>query len=68
MGKTILLVTHSLAEAESVCDRLAIIHSGKIVKMGTLAEVRKALGGGDLASAFERAIGGANGAAPGGGC
>lgn len=68
MGKTILLVTHSLAEAASVCDRLAIIHSGKIVAVGTVAEVQQALGGGDLAAAFERAVGRANGDASGGGC
>ena len=57
LGKTVLLVTHSLAEAEEVCDRLAIMHQGRIVSMGTPAEVKEALGGGDLAAAFERAVG-----------
>jgi ABC-2 type transport system ATP-binding protein len=69
LGKTILLVTHSLAEAAAVCDRLAILDSGKIVKVGTPAEVQSALGGGgDLAAAFERAVAGVHDAAPGGGC
>jgi ABC-2 type transport system ATP-binding protein len=68
MGKTILLVTHSLAEAEAVCDRLAIIHAGKIVSVGTVAEVQQTLGGGDLAAAFERAVEGANRDAAGGEC
>ncbi|MGH7775208.1 MAG: ABC transporter ATP-binding protein [Candidatus Binatia bacterium] len=57
MGKTVLLVTHSLAEAEEVCDRVAILHQGSILSVGTLSEVKKALGAGDLAAAFERAVG-----------
>ncbi len=56
LGKTVLLVTHSLAEAEQVCDRVAILHRGQIVKVGTLDEVKRSLGGTDLANAFERAV------------
>jgi len=56
MGKTILLVTHSLAEAESVCDRIAILNEGRIVSLGSVAEVKQSLGGRDLAAAFERAV------------
>jgi len=58
-GKTVLLVTHSLPEAEHVCDRLAILHRGEIVSVGTPAEIVKACGGGDLSAAFERAVGAA---------
>jgi ABC-2 type transport system ATP-binding protein len=60
LGKTVLLVTHSLAEAEQVCDRLAIMHQGRIVAVGTVEEIKHTLGGADLASAFEHAVGGAN--------
>jgi ABC-2 type transport system ATP-binding protein len=56
LGKTVLLVTHSLVEAEEVCDRLAIIYRGKIVSVGTPEEVSGAFGGGDLAVALERAV------------
>jgi ABC-2 type transport system ATP-binding protein len=56
LGKTLLLVTHSVAEAEEVCDRVAIIDGGRIVSVGTPEEVRGAFGGGDLAAAFERAV------------
>jgi ABC-2 type transport system ATP-binding protein len=56
LGKTLLLVTHSVAEAEEVCDRVAIIDGGHIVSVGTPAEVREAFGGEDLAAAFERAV------------
>lgn len=38
-GTTILLTTHYLEEAESLSDRLAIMHRGHIVTSGTLAEV-----------------------------
>jgi len=40
-GKTILLATHNLAEAEELCGRIAIIHKARIRTMGTLGEVRK---------------------------
>ena len=59
LRKTVLLVTHSLAEAEQACDRLAILHLGQIVTVGTPEQVKQTLGGTDLASAFERAVGAA---------
>lgn len=34
-GKTVVLVTHFMDEAESLCDRLAIVDKGRIVAMGT---------------------------------
>ncbi|MCX7617846.1 ABC transporter ATP-binding protein [Tepidiforma sp.] len=39
-GATILLVTHNLAEAERVIDRLAIMNAGRIVREGTPAALR----------------------------
>jgi ABC-2 type transport system ATP-binding protein len=59
LGKTVLLVTHSLAEAEQVCDRLAILHQGQIVATGTVEELKRTRGAADLARAFENAIGAA---------
>ncbi|GDX79970.1 ABC transporter [Deltaproteobacteria bacterium] len=38
-GRTVFLSTHTLAVAAEVCDRLAIIHKGKIARMGTINEV-----------------------------
>ena len=38
-GITVLLTTHYLEEAEDLADRLAIMHEGRIVRMGTPAEV-----------------------------
>jgi ABC-type multidrug transport system ATPase subunit len=39
-GTTVLLVTHNLAEAERVIDRLAIIDGGRILREGTPASLR----------------------------
>ena len=38
-GTTIVLTTHYLDEAESLADRLAIMHRGQIVREGTVADV-----------------------------
>ena len=39
-GHTILMSTHTLDAAESLCDRIAIIAGGKIVACGTMDELR----------------------------
>jgi len=43
-GVTILLTTHILEEADR-CDRLVLLHQGKIVAEGTPAELRSRIGG-----------------------
>jgi ABC-type multidrug transport system ATPase subunit len=59
LGKTVLLVTHSLAEAEEIADRMVILHEGRIAASGTPAEIKSAFGGVDLSTAFEKAVGAA---------
>ena len=39
-GRTVLLSSHILAEAEALCDRVSIIRSGRTVDTGTLADMR----------------------------
>lgn len=39
-GQTIFLSSHILEEVEALCDRLAILRAGKLVEVGTLAEMR----------------------------
>ncbi len=39
-GRTVLLSSHILAEAETLSDRVSIIRAGKVVQSGTLAELR----------------------------
>lgn len=41
-GVTILLATHDMAEAESLCDRIAIIIRGRIAAIGTPAQITSA--------------------------
>jgi ABC-2 type transport system ATP-binding protein len=41
---TILLTTHYLDEAERLCDRVAIMHAGRIVALGTPSELRMSMG------------------------
>jgi sodium transport system ATP-binding protein len=43
-GKTILFSTHIMSEAEKLCDRIGIIHNGRILACGTLDELRLATG------------------------
>lgn len=38
-GRTVLLVSHSTADVEKLCDRVGIMVSGRLLKSGTLAEV-----------------------------
>lgn len=39
-GRTVLLSSHILAEAETLSDRVSIIRAGRVVQSGTLAELR----------------------------
>jgi ABC-2 type transport system ATP-binding protein len=39
-GRTVLLSSHILAEAETLCESVSIIRSGRTVQTGTLAELR----------------------------
>jgi ABC-2 type transport system ATP-binding protein len=45
LGTTILLSTHYMEEADRLCDRIAIIDQGKIVVIGTAAELKASVGG-----------------------
>ena len=44
-GITVFLTTHYLEEADQLCDRIAIIDHGKIIAMGTPAELKDGMGG-----------------------
>ena len=43
-GTTILLTTHYMDEADELCDRVAIMHLGKITAIGTPAELKASVG------------------------
>ena len=42
-GKTIIYTTHIMAEAETLCDRVAIIDYGELLALGTVAELKNSL-------------------------
>jgi ABC-2 type transport system ATP-binding protein len=44
-GTTILLTTHYMEEADSLCNRIAIMHLGEIAAVGTPAELKASIGG-----------------------
>ena len=39
-GRTVFLTTHTMSVAEAVCDRIAILHRGRIIATGTTAELK----------------------------
>jgi ABC-2 type transport system ATP-binding protein len=43
--KTVLLTTHYIEEAERLCDRVAIVDHGKIIKTGTPRELKQSSAG-----------------------
>jgi ABC-2 type transport system ATP-binding protein len=47
-GKTILLTTHNMEEADALCHRLAIIDHGRNIALGTPAELKASVPGGFL--------------------
>ncbi|MCP4610918.1 MAG: ABC transporter ATP-binding protein [Planctomycetes bacterium] len=49
-GSTILFTTHHLEEAEALCDRIAIMDHGKILETGSVEELAKVVGDGDIVS------------------
>ena len=55
-GKAILFSTHVMAEAELLCDRIGLLHRGRLLALGTLDDLLAATGGRSLTDAFLRAI------------
>jgi ABC-2 type transport system ATP-binding protein len=47
-GKTILLTTHNMEEADALCQRLAIIDHGRNIALGTPSELKASVPGGYL--------------------
>ena len=47
-GGTVLMSTHTLEVAETMCDRIAIVHGGKIIASGTMSELQEQTSSEDL--------------------
>jgi sodium transport system ATP-binding protein len=57
-GKTVIYSTHVMSEVEKLCDVIGIIHDGRLVTEGTLAELRQRFGETDMEEIFVAAVGG----------
>lgn len=51
-GKCILLSTHTMSEAEKLCDRLGIISEGRLLASGTIEELKELTGKTNLEDVF----------------
>lgn len=47
-GKTVLLTTHNMEEADALCQRLAIVDHGRVIALGTPADLKASIPGGFL--------------------
>lgn len=51
-GKTVLYSTHYMEEAETLCDKIIMIHNGKIIASGTSDELKRQTGTDNLRDVF----------------
>src|SRR3984893_17308646 len=56
LGKTVIFSTHIMSEVEKLCDVIGIIHDGKLLTEGTLAQLREKYGEQDLEEIFVRIV------------
>ncbi|HCQ88631.1 MAG TPA: amino acid ABC transporter ATP-binding protein [Clostridium sp.] len=57
-NKVIIFSSHSMREVEKLCDRVIIIHKGKIVEEGTIINLKEKYNNDDLEEVFLSLIGG----------
>jgi len=55
-GVTVLLSSHNMLEVEYLCDRVAIMHKGRIVEIGSPKELLEHYGARNLEEAFEKLV------------
>ncbi|MFO1449768.1 MAG: ATP-binding cassette domain-containing protein [Opitutaceae bacterium] len=56
-GKTVIYSTHIMSEVEKLCDTIGIIHGGRLLAEGSLADLRARYGETDMEEIFIKAIG-----------
>jgi len=56
-GRCVILSTHIMREAEKLCDRLILLHQGRVCAIGTLSELRRQTEQEDLEDVFLSLIG-----------
>lgn len=60
-NKAIIFSSHSMSEVEKLCDRIVMIHKGKIVEQGTVAELKGKYRNDNLEDVFVQLVGDNNG-------
>jgi sodium transport system ATP-binding protein len=55
-GKTVIFSSHVMSEVEKLCDRIGIIHGGRLLAEGTLAGLRERSGHEDLEEIFVQTV------------
>lgn len=56
-GRTVIFSTHIMSEVERLCDRIAVVHDGRIAATGTVEELRERTGFVALESVFLKLVG-----------
>jgi len=56
-GKTIIFSSHTMSEVDKLCDRIGIIHKGRLVETGTIEGIKEKYGDEDLEEIFIRLAG-----------
>jgi len=56
-GKTIIFSSHSMSEVEKLCDKIGIIHKGKLVEEGTIADLKEKYKTDNLEELFMELVG-----------
>ncbi|GFR34913.1 ABC transporter ATP-binding protein [Thermobrachium celere] len=59
-GRAIIFSSHSMREVEKLCDRVVIIHKGRLVYDGRVEDLRREYNGEDLEKVFLRLVGDKN--------
>jgi sodium transport system ATP-binding protein len=56
-GKTVIFSSHTMSEVEELCDRIAILHKGKIMDVGTQDELKKKYNVNTITEVFTKLVG-----------
>ncbi len=59
-NKAVIFSSHSMSEVEKLCDRIIIIHKGKIIETGTIENLKVKYDNNDMEEIFMRLVGDTN--------
>ncbi|WPC44113.1 ATP-binding cassette domain-containing protein [Clostridium sp. JS66] len=59
-NKAVIFSSHSMAEVEKLCDRIIIIHKGKIIETGTIESLKSKYNSNDMEEIFMSLVGDSN--------